>query len=169
MVNLSRAPTSRLSDSIIHLPYLFKYFVWPVPPGQKLTLCCGDKYQHFISGLEVSLLGPSVVDPCLGNLGLLHVFPHQGPQGGHPVPHVSHVFHHGSMGRRLLFPGFLRYVQQPPGSSPIEEFKWRVAGRRLGHFSDREHEIGKQLVPIPSVRLHHLLQHLLQGTVEPFH
>ena len=87
---LGQAPSSRLSESILNLSYLLQYFIRPVPSGQKRTLCCGDWRTNTLSPRWKShcwapLLGPTCV-------------PAPGATGGHPVRHVSHVIHQGSMG-----------------------------------------------------------------------
>ena len=125
------------------------------PPSQRLFKFHQPETYTFLWGQvpTLCLLAGSLLSIRLGILGLLHVFLHRVPQGGHPVPHVSHNIHQGFPGQRLLLPGFFSHVQQPLGSSPVEEFKGGIAGP---HFSDGVHQVGEQLVSVLSGCLHHL-------------
>lgn len=156
-----------LSYPVIDWSHLLHYLVGPMPLGQKLALIRRDQHQYFLPWLEL-------MDPCsliigagLPRLSLFHVFADQWPHLLHPHMHLLYMVHHQAVGQWLTLPGFLRQVEKASGASPIKELEWGVAHGCLGDFPDGEEYVGEP-VPILSIHVAHLFQHLLQGVVEPF-
>lgn len=109
---------------------------------------CGDEVEYLITWAELSWLGPSIVRPGLS-------FPHHRPYRCHSVLHECDVFNEGTVQAGLLLPGLLGQVKDAATGPHIEQLERQEASGRLGDIPEREHEVGRQHIPIRPIPVLH--------------